>query len=329
MTRRFSHGLLTIFGLFLWTCLFLQSTFAVDPSSARWVPLKAKNSPSARAASAMAYDPVSQKIILFGGFDYANYLSETWVFDGATWTKVNTPTAPSGRAASNMAYDKVSKKLVLFGGYDGNRYLNETWLWDGAVMQWTQVHPKASPHGSTAPAVFTDPKFGTVTTYGGFDGRFYGIETWRWRNGNWHKMRPLDSPTGRGAMVSAYDPVRKNVVIFAGLAAINPYNTWTWDGTNWTRQEPSALPPYRYFGGAAYDPNFDSVICFGGGLSGADLNDTWAWTGSDWIQMTPEGLIPARESFGITYDEAIGKTVVFGGQLGGKLLRDTWVLESH
>jgi len=67
MTRRFSHGLLTIFGLFLWTCLFLQSTFAVDPSSARWVPLKAKNSPSARAASAMAYDPVSQKIILFGG----------------------------------------------------------------------------------------------------------------------------------------------------------------------------------------------------------------------------------------------------------------------
>jgi hypothetical protein len=130
-------------------------------------------------------------------------------------------------------------------------------------------------------------------------------------------------------MVSAYDPVRKNVVIFAGLAAINPYNTWTWDGTNWTRQEPSALPPYRYFGGATYDPNFDSVICFGGGLSGADLNDTWAWTGSDWIQMTPEGLIPARESFGITYDEAIGKTVVFGGQLGGKLLRDTWVLESH
>ena len=228
-----------------------------------------------------------------------------------------------------MAYDKVSKKLVLFGGYDGNRYLNETWMWDGAVMQWTQVHPKASPHGSTAPAVFTDPKFGTVTTYGGFDGRFYGIETWRWRNGNWHRMRPLDSPTGRGAMVSAYDPVRKNVVIFAGLAAINPYNTWTWDGTNWTRQEPSALPPYRYFGGATYDPNFDSVICFGGGLSGADLNDTWAWTGSDWIQMTPEGLIPARESFGITYDEAIGKTVVFGGQLGGKLLRDTWVLASH
>jgi len=134
MTRRFSHGLLTIFGLFLWTCLFLQSTFAVDPSSARWVPLKAKNSPSARAASAMAYDPVSQKIILFGGFDYANYLNETWIFDGLTWTKLNTPTAPSGRAASNMAYDKVSKKLVLFGGYDGNRYLNETWLWDGATM---------------------------------------------------------------------------------------------------------------------------------------------------------------------------------------------------
>jgi hypothetical protein len=329
MNRRFPRSLAGLFGLLLWTCLLVQPAFAVDPSSARWVPLKAKNSPSARAASAMAYDPVSQKVILFGGFDYSSYLNETWAFDGTTWTKLATPVAPSGRAASNMAYDKVSKKLVLFGGYDGNRYLNETWIWDGATLQWTQAHPKASPRGSTAPAVFTDPRSHTVTTYGGFDGRFYQLETWRWRAGNWHRLRPADIPTARGAMVSAYDPVRANVVIFAGLAAVNPYNTWTWDGINWTRQAPSTLPPYRYFGGATFDPNFNSVICFGGGLSGADLSDTWAWTGTDWIQMTPDGLIPARESFGIAYDEVLGKTVVFGGQLGGKLLRDTWVLEAR
>jgi len=310
-------------------CLLLPVALAADLSSAQWVSFRPANSPSARAASAMAYDPVSRKIILFGGFDYSSYLSETWTFDGTTWKKLNTPIAPSGRAAANMAFDKVSKKLVLFGGYDGAHYLNETWLFDGSTMQWAQVHPLASPHGSTGPAVFTDPRFGSVTTFGGFDGRFYGIQTWRWRNGNWHNLRPVDFPTGRGAMVSAYDPVRNNVVVFAGLADINPYNTWTWDGTNWTRQLPSEQPPYRYFGGATFDPRFDAVICFGGGLSGADLSDTWAWTGSDWIQMSTDALIPARESFGIAYDEAIGKTVVFGGQLGSKLLRDTWILEAR
>ena len=209
-------------------CLLLPVALAADLSSAQWVSFRPANSPSARAASAMAYDPVSRKIILFGGFDYSSYLSETWTFDGTTWKKLNTPIAPSGRAAANMAFDKVSKKLVLFGGYDGAHYLNETWLFDGSTMQWAQVHPLASPHGSTGPAVFTDPRFGTVTTFGGFDGRFYGIQTWRWRNGNWHNLRPVDFPTGRGAMVSAYDPVRNNVVVFAGLADINPYNTWTW-----------------------------------------------------------------------------------------------------
>lgn len=275
----------------------------------------------------MAYDPVSQRVVLFGGFGYTDYFNETWTFDGTTWTKMITAVAPAPRAAAGMAYDSVAKKLVLFGGYDGNQYLNDTWLWDGATLQWTQVHPKASPPAATAPAVFTDPRFGTVTTYGGFNGRFYQLETWRWRNGNWHHLRPTDTPSARGAMVSAYDPVRKNAVIFAGLAQINPYNTWTWDGTNWTRQLPSQQPPYRYFSGAAFDPRVDGVICFGGGQSGADISDTWLWTGSDWSELAPEGLIPARESFGIAYDEAIGKTVVFGGLLGNKLLRDTWVLE--
>jgi hypothetical protein len=273
----------------------------------------------------MAYDPISRKVVLFGGYDYNAYLNETWVFDG-TWKKVNTPVAPSGRAAANMAFDYVSKKLVLFGGYNG-QYLRETWLWDGATMQWTQAHPLNSPRPVTGPAVFTDPRTKTVTTFGGFDGRFYQLQTWRWRNGTWNRLNPTNVPTARGAMVAAYDLARNSAVIFAGLADINPYNTWTWNGTDWTRQLPSEQPPYRYFAGATYDPRFNAVICFGGGLSGADLNDTWAWNGTDWTQKTPQGFVPARESFGIAYDEALGKTVLFGGQLGGKLLRDTYYLE--
>ena len=127
-------------------------------------------------------------------------------------------------------------------------------------------------------------------------------------------------------MVAAYDPIRQNAIVFAGLASLNPYNTWTWDGTAWTRQLPSSQPPYRYFSGAAFDPRFDSVICFGGGSNGSDMSDTWAWNGTDWLQMATEGLIAPRESFGITYDEVRGRTMVFGGLVGGKLLRDTWIL---
>jgi kelch motif-containing protein len=325
MPRQFARILATVFVVLLLSVALLPSASA---QAASWVLLKPTNSPSARAAFAMAYDPISRKVVLFGGFDYNAYLNETWTFDGTTWKKVNTPVAPSGRAAAGMAFDYVAKKLVLFGGYNG-RYLRDTWLWDGSTMQWAPGHALSAPPAVTGPAVFTDPKTKTVTTFGGFDGRFYQLQTWRWKNGTWNRLNPIDFPTARGAMVSAYDIARNNAVVFAGLADINPYNTWTWNGTDWTRQLPSEQPPYRYFGGATYDPHFDAVICFGGGLAGADLNDTWAWDGTDWSQMSPQGFVPARESFGIAYDEAIGKTVLFGGQLGGKLLRDTYVLQAQ
>lgn len=37
---------------------------------------------------AMAYDDVSKKVILFGGYDATSYLNETLAWDGATWTQI-------------------------------------------------------------------------------------------------------------------------------------------------------------------------------------------------------------------------------------------------
>lgn len=131
----------------------------------------------------------------------------------------------------------------------------------------------------------------------------------------------------------ATDPVRKQTVLFGGLADINPVNTWTYDGLTWTRQFPDHQIPYRAFSGATYDPRFQGIVVFGG-FSGADVNDTWLWTGSDWMQLTPAGSPAIRESLGIAFDEAHQQTVIFGGQsltslFGVTLLHDTWVLHTN
>src|ERR1700692_2621217 len=92
---------------------FAAAFLAVVPDaraqSLTWKRLSPKKSPSARAYPAMAYDPVSKKIVLFSGFDGSSYLRETWTFDGTAWTNLKTAVSPSGRAGAAMAFERVTR----------------------------------------------------------------------------------------------------------------------------------------------------------------------------------------------------------------------------
>ena len=91
----------------------------------------------------MAYDPVSKKIVVFGGIGNT-YRNDTWTFDGTAWTKEHPPMAPPVRTGAAMLFDRKTKKVVMFGGYDGGHtnasFLRDTWLWDGATSTWTEVN---------------------------------------------------------------------------------------------------------------------------------------------------------------------------------------------
>jgi hypothetical protein len=300
-----------------------------EAQSVNWKRLSPPKSPSARAGVAMAYDPVSKKIVVFGGLTASRYLNETWTFDGTTWARQKTTVAPLARVEASMALDRVTRKLVLFGGYDGTHFLGDTWLWDGATARWTQAHPKSSPTAVSGPMLFTDPKNGHADEFGGYDGNFYQLTTWRWTGKNWTQLQPTNVPGARAFAVAALDSARKNVVLFAGLGDVRTDNTWTWDGTNWTQQSPTVQPNTRYDAGSAFDPKLQMVTIFGGGVGGTDLNETWAWTGTDWTQLNPPKSPAAREAVRMAYDAASGQLLVFGGLAGQTFFGDTWKLIGH
>src|SRR5215469_17083128 len=88
-------------------CCYIPIAFASSAAAAQfslpdWIELSPNNSPPARSYLAMTYDPVSGKIIAFGGFDGAGYLNDTWSFDGTTWTQIATQSAPPARSAAQM-----------------------------------------------------------------------------------------------------------------------------------------------------------------------------------------------------------------------------------
>ena len=152
---------------------FTTFSLAATSASLQWTQLNPANAFPARTAFASAYDPVSKKIVVFGGEDDSGQLSETWTFDGATWTQIETSVAPPARADASMAYDARTHKLILFGGFQGFTLLNDTWMWDGATSTWTQAAPTFVPPAATGPMLFTDPADGHADMFGGYEGRFY------------------------------------------------------------------------------------------------------------------------------------------------------------
>jgi hypothetical protein len=296
------------------------------PNGLTWAQLSPpSNVPAARSYPAMTYDPVSRKIILFGGSTASGYLNDTWTFDGAAWTKMIPAVSPPARNLAAMAFDSGSLQVVLFGGFNG-QYLGDSWTWDGVASTWVKVISATLPKAVGGAMGFTDPINGHADIYGGFNGQFYYLDTYQWSGSAWNKLSPETSAWARSLAIAALNPRNSSVILFSGLGEIYTYNSWTWDGATWTEQFPGTQPPTRYGSGSAFDPLTGNVIIFGGGETNYDLNDTWMWTGANWAQLFPSRSPSSRKGFGMAYDPAINRVVLFGGvSRSGILFNDTWV----
>lgn len=126
-------------------------------------------------------------------------------------------------------------------------------------------------------------------------------------------------PPPRSDAAMAYDPVRKDLVLFGGEgggAGTSDLATWTWDGRSWARHDGPG-PSLRAGPAMAFDEARGQMILFGGaGQSGmaSPLDDTWAWDGQSWTQLYPNHSPNPRVSPGLAYDSVHRQLVLFGGE---------------
>ncbi len=141
-----------------------------------WTQLKLDKQPPQRANSRLVYDPVNKKVVLFGGDQLDQLLSDTWLFDVVkqSWSSPSPPAplpegegskVPSPRGGHALVWLPKAKKILLVGGYtytSTTEYVAslykrppiELWTYDAADNRWdflTQAQPKEGPD---APANF-------------------------------------------------------------------------------------------------------------------------------------------------------------------------------
>lgn len=105
--------------------ILFSDTWSYDLDSNTWTNLTPLFGPSERVYTSGVYDPVSDRMLIFGGIAFDDEGSivtcydEMWEYDYNTnsWSEINQLTKPPGRAVGLMAMDPSSRKVVLYGGY--------------------------------------------------------------------------------------------------------------------------------------------------------------------------------------------------------------------
>jgi len=201
----------------------------------------AGTAPSQRTLQASAYDPTSDTIMIFGGWNCSSgYFNDVWILTNAndvsaqpTWTQLSPAgTPPSVRESSTAVYDPTSNSLIIHGGDEGGTPFSDMWVLSnangtGGPSAWTQLQPSNQGPGVRSGHTATyDAANNIMTLYGGFNGSSILGDVWMLSgaNGRTGSATWTQGVSGepRRFHSSAYDPVSNEMISFGGATSIVP-----------------------------------------------------------------------------------------------------------
>lgn len=288
--------------------------------------------PRGRRAASVIYDPVRDRMLLFGGDDAGPAdRNDIWglSFTGTpAWHALAVSgSPPPGRRGHSAIYDPVRDRMVVFGGFDGSTFQNDVWALSlSGTPTWSPLAPGGTPPAARAAhSAIYDAGHDRMVVFGGFDGSSDHQDVWTLSLAGPETWAPVNpsGPAPRHTHSAIYDPTRDRMVIFGGVTnGTRLADAWGLDllTNTWTDLSPSGPPPSnRYAPVAVYDPSDDRMVVFGG-YDGAGRADVWSLTFSGtpaWSELSPSGAPPSgRWLDAAIYDSARDRLVTFGGEDG-------------
>lgn len=256
---------------------YLNDTWIYDYSNNKWSELLSSSSPDDRNSPAMVYDPIKERVILFGGINQDNFFNDTWELDLITneWSKIETENSPGLIADAEMVFDEVNQEVVLFGGHWQSGYFDETWIFDVTEDTWIKLNVTIHPSQRYGHRMVYSAKKQSIVLFAGHaynvsdtvnnDMWIYNCSTKQWSE------LVIDSlPPTRYWHDIAYDIVDEKIVMFGGR--LNWFNfdcredTWEFDeeSEQWIEVDTDLNPGARMFFSMIYNEKEKTIILFGG-----------------------------------------------------------------
>lgn len=214
-------------------------TWAYDANTDTWT--RRADGPKNMVGQRIVYDSESDRIIMFGGFDFSTFklVDEIWAYDYDKDEWITIPQShvhPSSRNFIGMVYDSKADRIVMWGDWQRN-YTAATdesvWTYDFNTNTWQEYeHKKDGPAVRDYTLLAYDEKADKIIMYGGYD---YGDdETWLYdlNTHTWQQVFPVNNPgvISRYGMVYVKD-VNKTI-LFGGQDAATHFQyvggTWSY-----------------------------------------------------------------------------------------------------
>jgi hypothetical protein len=329
-----------------------------SPAWTRLAP--AGTPPSGRKNHTAIYDPIRDRIVIFGGFlTYPDdvglllYQNDVWALSlgqNPSWTQIiPAGPLPGERDEHSAIYDPVQDRMVVFGGHRGGFNYNDVWALslDGNPA-WTQILPTGAP---PAPRRrhngIYDPLRNEMVVFGGYDtvGLSCVNDVWTLSLGEepqWTQLFPAGTPpSARGRQAAIHDPFRDRLVISGGFDCSAAFKNDAWalslgPSPEWTVLSPGTPPSARGGHSTIYDPTNDRMVLFAG-AGPYQLNDVWtlSWGTAvcavpDIVSYAPAVLTSANCASGCFVDFTIDTQDDFSGVMKVVLERyceGAWVPE--
>jgi hypothetical protein len=304
--------------------------------------------PTQRNGHTAMYDPVRNRMIVFGGIEsYTHLLNDTWALslNTMTWQNLNPAGPLPPTVVQHVAiYDPLRDRMIIWGGgNDTHTLYDNTWALSlGASPAWTELATIGTrPAKRFVAAAIYDPIRDRMIVFGGDPGTDPPSpcfnDTWALSFGTltWTQLSPTGTPPApRGYVSGIYDPIRDRMLVYGG----HDYPS-TWFGELWGLSLPSPawqllsptgdLPGPRANYATVYDARGDAMVIYGGNDVSNNFGDTWVLRlgPTAWSRATTSGTLPpARSSTSAVYDPLLKRLVIFGGGNSGGRLNDTWTL---
>jgi hypothetical protein len=299
--------------------------------------------PSAGEGQSAVYDPVGDRILVFGGLLGNQFHGDTWSLSlkgEPTWALVPVSgPGPGRRAFHAAALDEGRKRMLIFGGsYEES---DDVWALDlSNVPRWERVSTAGTPPSRryASLAVF-DSELDRLLVLGG-DFREPQMDTWELSFAGseplWSPLPvPGPRPPGRDSHSGVLDPIDYRVIVFGGFVD-DPQQRYASDlwslslaNHSWDQLFEAPSPGGRAFHATICDFPRDRLLMFGGGDGNQLLGDLWSWNLKDdsgWSRLTPAGEPPEPGGYVGVHDPTRDRMLLFWDQFGSPEEFKIWAL---